>query len=114
MVFAVKKYCNLSPPLFLPAVSSLLTLPQVLCFNRDKDLRGETFMEYSTTAINSSKPRVEPVFVTSDFSGAQIEEKISDRFRIILFTEGNFSAEVNERIIQVISPAVLCLNEMTP
>ena len=68
-------------------------------------------MEYSTTAINSSKPRVEPVFVTSDFSGAQIEENISDRFRIILFTEGNFSAEVNERIIQVISPAVLCLNE---
>lgn len=68
-------------------------------------------MEYSITAINSSKPRVEPVFVTGNISGAQIEENISDRFRIILFTEGNFSAEVNERIIQVISPAVLCLNE---
>ena len=68
-------------------------------------------MDYSTKAINSAKLRIEPVYVTDVFSGNQIEENLSDRFRIILFTEGNFSAEINERVVQVISPAVLCLNE---
>lgn len=68
-------------------------------------------MEYSTTAINSSKLRIEPVYVTAEFTGSQIEEKIDDRFRIILFTEGNFSSEINERIVQIISPSVLCLSE---
>lgn len=68
-------------------------------------------MDYSTKAINSAKLRIEPVYVTDVFSGNQIEENLSDRFRIILFTEGNFSAEINKRVVQVISPAVLCLNE---
>lgn len=68
-------------------------------------------MDYSTTAINSAKLRIELVYVTEDVSGSQIEENVSDRFRIILFTEGKFSAEINERIVQIISPSVLCLNE---
>lgn len=91
-------------------MKKLLSVFAVSFLNR----RKEKSMEYSTTAINSSKVRIEPVFVTAEFSGGQIEEKVGDRFRIILFTEGKFSAEINERIVQVISPAVLCLNDVSP
>ncbi|WP_407425237.1 helix-turn-helix domain-containing protein [Treponema sp.] len=68
-------------------------------------------MEYSTTALHSSKPRVEPVFVSQEIFAKALEENVSDRFRIILFTEGKFTAQINEVFVQVITPAVMCLNE---
>ncbi|MBQ9623227.1 MAG: helix-turn-helix transcriptional regulator [Treponema sp.] len=68
-------------------------------------------MEYSTTALHSAKERIEPVFVTEEISGNEIDENVSDRFRIILFTDGKFSAEINDFPVQIISPAVLSLNE---
>ena len=68
-------------------------------------------MEYSTTAIKSEKLRIEPVFVTEKISGNEIDENVSDRFRIILFTEGKFTAEINDSPAQIISPTVMSLNE---
>ncbi|MBQ7159942.1 MAG: helix-turn-helix transcriptional regulator [Treponema sp.] len=68
-------------------------------------------MEYSTTAINSTKLRIEPVFVSEKISGKELDEHVSDRFRIILFTEGKITAEINDEHVQIISPAVMCLNE---
>ncbi len=68
-------------------------------------------MEYSTTAIKSEKLRIEPVFVTEEISGNEIDENVSDRFRIILFTEGKFTAEINDSPAQIISPTVMSLNE---
>ncbi len=61
--------------------------------------------------MNSEKLRVEPVFVTEEVSGREIDENVGDRFRVILFTEGNFTAGINGDHIHVISPAVMCLNE---
>ena len=68
-------------------------------------------MEYSTTAIKSEKLRIEPVFVTEEIYGNEIDENVSDRFRIILFTEGKFTAEINDSPAQIISPTVMSLNE---
>ena len=68
-------------------------------------------MEYSTTAIKSEKLRIEPVFVTEEISGNEIDENVSDRFRIILFTEGKFTAEINDSPAQIISPTIMSLNE---
>ncbi|MBQ6781196.1 MAG: hypothetical protein IJP62_08165 [Treponema sp.] len=53
-------------------MKKLLSVFAVSFLNR----RKEKSMEYSTTAINSSKVRIEPVFVTAEFSGGQIEEKV--------------------------------------
>ncbi len=61
--------------------------------------------------MNSEKLRVEPVFVTEEVSGREIDENVGDRFRVILFTEGNFTAGINGDHMNVISPAVMCLNE---
>ena len=68
-------------------------------------------MEYSTKAINSAKLRIEPVFVSAEISGNEIDENINDRFRVILFTEGNFTVQINEESLQIISPAIMCLNQ---
>ena len=68
-------------------------------------------MEYSTKAINSAKLRIEPVFVSAEISGNEIDECTSDRFRVILFTEGNFAVQINEESLQIISPAIMCLNQ---
>ena len=68
-------------------------------------------MDYSTRAIHSEKIRIEPVFVSEDNSGDRLEENVSDRFRIILFTEGKFAAEINGSQMQIISPALLCINQ---
>lgn len=67
-------------------------------------------MEYSTTAKNK-KERVEPVFVSDVLTGKELDEKINDRFRIILFTDGSFPAEINNKYLQIISPSVVCLSE---
>ena len=68
-------------------------------------------MNYSTRAIHSEKERIEPVFVSEDISAGGIDKRTEDRFRIILFTEGKFSAEINDSHVQIISPALLCLNQ---
>ena len=68
-------------------------------------------MDYSTRAIHSEKIRIEPVFVSENNSGDRLEENVSDRFRIILFTEGKFAAEINGSQMQIISPALLCINQ---
>jgi AraC family L-rhamnose operon regulatory protein RhaS len=68
-------------------------------------------MDYSTKAINSTKLRIEPVFVSEEISADKIEENISDRFRIILFTQGKFTALINNDAVPIITPALMCLNE---
>ena len=68
-------------------------------------------MDYSTKAINSAKLRIEPVFVSDEISADKIEENVCDRFRIILFTQGKFTAQINDESVQIITPALMCLNE---
>ena len=68
-------------------------------------------MDYSTKAVNSSKLRIEPVFVSEEGAVSLLEENVAERFRIILFTEGKFAASINDEHVQIISPAVMCLNQ---
>lgn len=73
---------------------------------------NEKLFDYSTKAIKSEKNRVEPVFtLKSTLQTINSEEKLSDRFRLILIKNGSGTLNIDEKTLTWIAPCVLCLNE---
>lgn len=67
-------------------------------------------MNYIT--IEKGNPqRVEPVYVSPLSELKTLDENISDRFRIIIISSGVFIAQINDKSVQIIAPAVLCITE---
>lgn len=75
-------------------------------------MNTEDCLSYSTKALKSEKPRIEPVKVELTQSGYNsILENIDSRFRIVLITQGTGSVEINKTLYPWISPCLICLNE---